>query len=658
LKGKQFVEILNKFSILFHILVSLVLYFTIETISRHSFFDAWSYMINKPLAFLYNAFLIFITTLVAYLFRRRVFTRFLIFILWLILGIINGILLIYRVTPFTGPDLYLVTDALKIITIYMSGTMIVLTIVGAVVVLFLLSLLWKKAPLYEKKVKYKINIPLFVLMCIVLWGATDIALSNRILSSYFGNIAFAYEDYGFPYCLTTTIFNTGISVPYKYSSKSVEKLLNTEKKETENSKERPNIIFLQLESFFDPYLVEYLELSDDPIPNFRALSEAYSSGYFRVPSVGAGTANTEFESITGMSLYSFGPGEYPYKTILKKTTCESMAYNLTELGYTAHAIHNNEADFYDRNYVFSQLGFHTFTSEEYMELEAFTEVGWAKDKILLPQIMNTLESTPEQDYIYAISVQGHGEYPTDIVWENAPIRVLSIEEEGKKNAWEYYINQLYEMDQFIGELIQALTEYDEDVVLVVYGDHLPTLGLEIKDLKNRYLFQTQYIIWDNIGLPIKNQNLSAYQIGAEVLDQLDLHIGTIFTYHQRRKNTKNYQADLEELQYDVLYGKQYAYGGINPFEPTLLQMGVKEIEITGVRKITDEKIYVYGENFTQASTIEINGSVYETEFRSSQLLIVRDYTLIKEDSIYVNQISGSGNGVVLSQTKEYIWIKN
>ncbi len=64
--------------------------------------------------------------------------------------------------------------------------------------------------------------------------------------------------------------------------------------------------FLQLESFFDPELVNYLEISEDPIPTFRKLMDEYSSGYFKVPSVGAGTANTEFESITGMSMHYFG----------------------------------------------------------------------------------------------------------------------------------------------------------------------------------------------------------------------------------------------------------------------------------------------------------------------------------------------------------------
>ena len=47
---------------------------------------------------------------------------------------------------------------------------------------------------------------------------------------------------------------------------------------------------------------------EDPIPNFRKMMKEYTSGYYKVPSVGAGTANTEFESITGMSLRYFGPG--------------------------------------------------------------------------------------------------------------------------------------------------------------------------------------------------------------------------------------------------------------------------------------------------------------------------------------------------------------
>ena len=157
-------------------------------------------------------------------------------------------------------------------------------------------------------------------------GTTKLALEKRVLSNYFGNIAFAYEDYGYPYCLATTLFNTGISCPREYSEETIAKIEESENKLPETTENRPNIIFLQLESFFDPTLVNYLQFSEDPIPNFRRLMSEYSSGYYRVPSVGAGTANTEFESITGMNLRYFGPGEYPYKSILKEKTCESAPY--------------------------------------------------------------------------------------------------------------------------------------------------------------------------------------------------------------------------------------------------------------------------------------------------------------------------------------------
>ena len=80
-----------------------------------------------------------------------------------------------------------------------------------------------------------------------------------------------------------------------------------------------------------------------------------------------------------MSLHYFGPGEYPYKSILKETTCESAPYVLKNLGYTAHAVHNNEANFYGRRSIFPNLGFDTFTSAEYMKDEnQKNPLGWTK----------------------------------------------------------------------------------------------------------------------------------------------------------------------------------------------------------------------------------------------------------------------------------------
>ena len=196
----------------------------------------------------------------------------------------------------------------------------------------------------------------------------------------------------------------------------------------------------------------------------------YSSGYYKVPSVGAGTANTEFESITGMSMHYFGPGEYPYKSILRETTCESAPYVLKNLGYTTHAVHNNEANFYGRRSIFPNLGFDTFTSEEYMARENEKNPnGWVKDEVLTDEILKCLDSTEGPDYVYTISVQGHGAYPDEQILEDPEITVSGAPTEEENNKWEYYVNEIHEMDNFVKELTDKLADYPEDVVLVMYG---------------------------------------------------------------------------------------------------------------------------------------------------------------------------------------------
>ena len=489
-------------------------------------------------------------------------------------------------------------------------------------------------------------------------GTTKLALDKRLLSNYFGNIAYAYQDYGYPYCLAVTLFDTGINEPNGYSEELMDEIVESEGKikKTKEKNLDVNILFLQLETFIDPTEINFLKFSEDPIPNFRKLMDEYSSGYYKVPAVGAGTANTEFESITGMSLRYFGAGEYPYKSILKEETCESAAYVLKNLGYGTHAIHNNEANFYGRRSVFSRLGFDTFTSEEYMpDISDTTPMGWVKDHILTDEIFKAMESTEGPDYVYTISVQGHGAYPTEPVLSNPTIKVTGAENQERNYAWEYYVNQLYEMDQFIKELTDRLEEFDERVVLVMYGDHLPTMDLKVEDMKNRYLFQTKYVMWSNFKMKEKDKNLAAYQMAAEVFNRLGIHEGTVFNYHQTRKGTRNYQLDLQSLQYDILYGDRYVYNRENPFEATKLQLGVYPSVFTSIEPAGENSYFVNGENFTASSRLEVNKELMETRFISPTQLLVQNLELEDGDVLDVATQSNSSTKKVLSRTETQVY---
>ena len=648
-------KVCNKISLLLHALCSAAGYFLIEAISRHSFVEAWNYMTGKPLVFAYNAGLIFVTSLIAYLFRRRTFWRVLIAIFWLLLGIINGIILANRVTPFTGPDLHLLTDGMAILNKYLPawGVIIALIVLG-LFVLILLALL-VRGPKYKRRVKFRYDLLMVVVAVAAFAGITQLALDKRVLSNYFGNIAFAYEDYGYPYCLAVTIFDTGISCPRDYSEKEIQRIEKTEDNLPATSESsKPNIIFLQLESFFDPTLVNYLKISEDPIPNFRKLMKEYTSGYYKVPSVGAGTANTEFESISGMSLHYFGPGEYPYKSILKETTCESAPYVLKNLGYTTHAVHNNEANFYGRRSIFPNLGFDTFTSAEYMpEEENKNPLGWTKDEILTDEILKCLDSTEGSDYIYTISTQGHGAYPEEQLIDDPEITVTGAATEAQNNQWEYYCNEIHEMDNFVKELTDALADYPEDVILVMYGDHLPTMGLTVEDLKNKYLFQTQYVMWDNFDMEKKDVNLAAYQMAAEVMDRAGIHEGTIFRNHQARRNTRNYQVDLETLQYDLLYGERYSYKeNGETFERTKMHMGLYDVSLDSMELVsdTDFTYRLKGTNFTPSSQVKLNGEWVDTVYVNPTTLMISGTELNDFDRVSVSQRSNSSTRKALSKS--------
>lgn len=649
---------MNRLSLLFHALLACLINFAIEAISRHSAIRAWEYMTETPLVFLYNAFMIFMTFSVVYLFKRRVFVRIIISVLWMVLGVCNGYMLIKRVTPFNAQDLKVATDAVSLINNYFNGFELVMVVVGIGAVTVWVVSMWRRGGQYNGKV-HRIWALAGIAACAALYAvATDAAIDERVVSTYFGNIAFAYEDYGLPYCFMASVFNTGINEPNEYNEKSIARLSDNGsivKSETglKDSK-KPNIIFVQLESYFDVAESEFFTTSKDASPNLRKMYENFSSGYFKVPSVGAGTANTEFEVLTGMNLRYFGPGEYPYKTVLKERQSESAASALSALGYGTHALHNNGGNFYSRAKVFDHIGFDSYTSKEFMNILQFTENGWAKDDILIQHIMESMDTTEQQDFVFCVSLQGHGDYPEEKVIENPEITVEGIEDEALKNRWEYYVNQVYGMDEFAGNLVKAVEERNEPSVIVFYGDHLPTLGLKAEDLKGRYLYNTNYVIWDNIGLKKEDRNIPAYQIMADVFERLDIHAGTVFNYHQGRRKTKDYLKDLELLQYDILYGKQYVYGdGEMPVKEPHMMMGVRDVTVTDVMEHLDGSTSLYGENFTGNSKVFVNEERQKSTFLNNTRIELPETNLKEGDTVSVIQM-GSSNTVFRASNK-YIY---
>ncbi|WP_426350845.1 LTA synthase family protein [Alloiococcus sp. CFN-8] len=650
-KRLDFLKSIEKRPILTLSVLAFGLNLILEALSRRSLLEGIGYLFTHPVNFLYNFIIILLTLSLALLINRKLFAISLVTFLWLALGIADCILLGFRTTPLRAVDFRVFKSALKIASIYFTPLQIALIAAIIIAILSGIVYLWIKGP--KHKASYPRDILFVVFMGISVVLATNVSAKAGVIPENFENIANAYEDYGFVYCFSRSVVDIGIKEPDGYNEDMVEEIKSALKTESsEVSAIKPNIIMVQLESFFDVERLKEIGFSEDPIPVFHSLMKNYSSGSFTVPVIGAGTANTEFEVITQMSTEFFGAGEYPYTTILQESTSESTAYNLKELGYSTHAIHNNTGTFYDRNLIYSMLGFDTFTSSEYMENAEENPLGWLKDDVLTEEILKALTSTAEKDYIYTVSVQAHGKYPKAPLDTPQTITLTNsgdLEEE-EIIALEYYINQLKEMDNFISELLREAQNYPEPTVVVLYGDHLPSLGIEDEDLSTGNTYSTEYIIWSNFAMDKADKDLYAYQISSEVLGKLGINNGYLTKLHELYSNNYSYKEYLNILQYDMLYGEKYLYEGETPYTPSMLKMGIEDIVIKNCY-LENDSLYIKGQNFTKWSKVYIGEEYMETEFIDSTLLSVKEPKLPEEILITVKQVNKSKE--ILSSTEEF-----
>ena len=658
------IAFLNRYSLVFHFILACFLVFVIEVISRRNLVSAVTFLSNHTLAFLYNALIIFASLTLVYLTKYRAQFRVLISGLWIFLGTINGLILSNRVTPFSYTDIKMISDLFQMQnTTYFTATEAAIVVSIVVAFFVFLGLFFVKGPRYQGT-RHHVLVPVCILALVFvgLPVTTHAAQDSNIIASYFSNIAQGYSDYGFVYGFSTSVVGRGMDKPEDYSEETIEAigtLVDSASPATTVTPENaPNVICVLLESFTDPYDINFLNMSEDPVPNFHALEQNFSTGYLTVPVVGAGTANTEFEVLTGMSMQYFGTGEYPYKTILKETDCESIASNLSKLGYGTHVVHNNTATFYSRNNAFSMMGFDTFTSKELMNITSFTPTeSWPTDDVLVQETVKAMDATEGQsDFVYTITVEGHGDYPSEKVLEDPAIAVTGGADESSNNQWEYYVNMLHEVDDFIGDLVSAVDRRGEDTIIVFFGDHLPTLGLADEDMKSGSIFKTKYITWNNMGLAKEDADLTAYQLLAQTMDQAGIHEGTMFRYHQTQADSETYLSGLDNLQYDLLYGKRYAYHGEDRYPATDLVMDVEDVTITSVRKNTyNNTLTVYGDNFTKNTKIFVNGSKVSTNYLTPSFISTSLDNVKDGDTITVN-ILGSKSIMLREGVGEVVYI--
>ena len=447
-----------------------------------------------------------------------------------------------------------------------------------------------------------------------------------------------------------------VQEPESYQKSTIKNIVYQEKPaaDTTNSGFAPNIIVVMSEAFWDPTVMEGISFSEDPLPYFHSLQQSYTSGVVLTPVYGGGTANTEFEVLTGFSTQFFPQGTTPYVQYVHKPL-EALPAILKSQGYKTTAVHTYHDWFYRRNSVYQYLGFDRFISQESF-INPEYRGNYIRDTELARKILYVMQETSQPDFIFAVSMQAHGPYSSD---ENphAAVKVNGDLQPETKAILENYTNIIADVDKSLELLIEGVRLIKEPTMVVFFGDHLPLLGNAMDvyreagyirdDMEDDFAYSdywkkysTPILVWDNFSTPGQNLRLSANFLGPYILGHsmktgstLTGFLSTLYAQDSAVLTPEQYRhhenlstedcAKYALLQYDCLIGNEYVYK-FNPLNKPIVNhkfvLGHGPVVVNNVLYPDNNMLEIQGMDFCQNHVVYVNDSPVDTEFVDGTLL--------------------------------------
>lgn len=293
---------------------------------------------------------------------------------------------------------------------------------------------------------------------------------------------------------------------------------------------RPSVVAVMNETFSDLSIFDGMHAGYDGPQYFKSMSDCVSRGKFYTSVNGGGTTNTEFEFLTGASMANFGPGVYPY-TVYNLTQTENLARFFSDLGYSTLAMHPQLGTNWNRVNAYRDLGFDDFlTYEDFAGADTLR--GHVADRATYDKVLEALESNPEPQFIFDVTMQNHSGYETGLLDEDDMIR---LDMDGQSDQLiDEYVTVIRHSDEDLEYFVNRLRELDRPVILVFFGDHQPYMTLGYNDnwypdedeaVHARRVYQTDYIVWANYDVAGNDQvseysDISASFLASEFLQKI------------------------------------------------------------------------------------------------------------------------------------------
>lgn len=303
--------------------------------------------------------------------------------------------------------------------------------------------------------------------------------------------------------------------------------------------EKPTVIAVMNETFSDLSIYQNMHADYQGPTYFKSIDDCLSRGRLYVSAYGGGTANTEFEFLTGNSMAYLGSGVYPYATY-DLTDTENLAAQFKSLGYYTTAMHPNHGTNWNRENVYKDFGFDQFlTINDFQNAETLR--GMVTDKATYDKILELLDTNSNPQFIFDVTMQNHSGYDTGLIPYDKQMS-LNIDGEFNSNVNEY-VSLIQQSDEALKYFLNKLSKLDRKVVVVFWGDHQPFFPDTYNDrwftneddaTHQERLWQTSYIIWANYDVAGNSQTSHEEDLSSNYLSsELMKLIGAPLTDYQK-----------------------------------------------------------------------------------------------------------------------------
>lgn len=386
-----------------------------------------------------------------------------------------------------------------------------------------------------------------------VYASNDLYNSFRVSNAYY--VPAVFNELGFPYCFCHQFTTYPVDKPEGFSKSEA---TGWETGEQPGLGKDVNIIMVMNEAFSDitdDSMFNWAE-GDDPLPNLHALQNDPHAltGHIVVPGFAGGTANTEFDVLTGMQTNALSDTTTSAMRVINRNL-DSLFRVFDADGYRTSFYHPGDAWFYNRENVYRWLGAeHEVFAKDMKDLEY--KGRWVTDDYMAGLIEEEFETAVSEGrplFNYTTTIQNHMSYTADKYGEGhtfAPVSVTADISDETRTMLEVYTEGVRDADAMLGRLTAYFAERSEPVVLVFYGDHLPylgdnqkgyaELGSEVAIAENDRTdilcsYKTPYVIWTNaaaadaldweaaakqLALP-EDGTVSAAFLGSVLLDLTD-----------------------------------------------------------------------------------------------------------------------------------------